>query len=89
MAYACWHQRISSLDLFDGNGRNAGRDEGAPSLVKLLLEAARQREQPIYIVLGLRSDYIGDCTRFRDLPEAVMPALYLIPRMTREQRREA
>jgi WD40 repeat protein/energy-coupling factor transporter ATP-binding protein EcfA2 len=63
--------------------------DDAAAFVKLLLEATRQRELPIYIVLGLRSDYIGDCARFRDLPEAVMSTLFLIPRMLREHQREA
>jgi formylglycine-generating enzyme required for sulfatase activity len=69
-----------------GRTRNAS---DAAMFVKLLLEATNQRELPIYIVLGLRSDYMGDCAQFRDLPEAVTSALYLIPRMTRGQQREA
>lgn len=67
----------------------ASHEQDAALFVRLLLEAAGQREVPIYVVLGLRSDYIGDCARFPGLPEAVMAALYLIPRMTREQQREA
>jgi tetratricopeptide (TPR) repeat protein len=65
------------------------RDKDAIAFVKLLLEATRQHEVPIYIVLTMRSDFIGDCARFRDLPEAVASALYLIPRMTREEKRAA
>ncbi|HEY0003508.1 MAG TPA: hypothetical protein VGB17_01765 [Pyrinomonadaceae bacterium] len=61
----------------------------AHSFVKLLLEASRQREQAIYVVLTLRSDYLGDCALFWDLPEAINEGQYLIPRLTREQRREA
>jgi tetratricopeptide (TPR) repeat protein len=55
----------------------------------LLLEASEQRELPIFVALTMRSDYIGDCARYNGLPEAVTKALYLIPRMTREQRRAA
>jgi tetratricopeptide (TPR) repeat protein len=66
-----------------------GRNEDAAAFVKLLLEASRQRELPIYVVITMRSDYIGDCARYRDLPEAVTSGLYLIPRMTREQWRAA
>jgi tetratricopeptide (TPR) repeat protein len=66
-----------------------GRDEDTAAFVKLLLEASQQRELPIYVVLTMRSDYIGDCARCSGLPEAVTNALYLIPRMTREQRRAA
>jgi hypothetical protein len=66
-----------------------GRNEDAAAFVKLLLEASRQRELPIYVVVTMRSDYIGDCARYRDLPEAVTSGLYLVPRMTREQWRAA
>jgi WD40 repeat protein len=59
----------------------------AAAFVKLLLEA---RQQPqIYIVLTMRSDYLGECARFWDLPEAINEGQYLIPRMTPGQRREA
>ena len=61
----------------------------AAAFVKLLLEAARQREQNIYVVLTMRSDFLGDCSIFWDLPEAINEGQYLIPRMTRDQRAEA
>jgi hypothetical protein len=59
------------------------------AFVGLILEAARQTEQPIYVVLTMRSDFIGDCAQFPGLPETVAAGLYLIPRMTRDQRRAA
>jgi tetratricopeptide (TPR) repeat protein len=65
------------------------RDGDAAAFVRLLLEASEQRELPIYVALTMRSDYIGDCARYSGLPEAVTKALYLIPRMTRDQRRAA
>ena len=37
----------------------------------------------------MRSDYLGDCAEFRDLPETLNDCQYLVPRMTREQRKEA
>jgi WD40 repeat protein/energy-coupling factor transporter ATP-binding protein EcfA2 len=61
----------------------------AAAFVKLLLEAIEQRDVPIYVVLTLRSDYLGDCALFWDLPEAINESQFLIPRLTREQRREA
>ncbi len=64
-------------------------EDEAAAFVRLLLEAARQSEQSIYVVLTMRSDYLGDCAQFGGLPEAINEGLYLIPRMTREQRREA
>lgn len=64
------------------------RDE-AVAFVKLLLEAAREREVPIYIVLTMRSDFIGDCMEYPGLPEAVNAGQYLVPRMTRDELRLA
>ncbi len=64
------------------------RDEAA-AFVKLLLEATRQNEIPIYAVLTMRSDFIGDCTEFIGLPEAVNAGQYLVPRMTRDELRSA
>jgi tetratricopeptide (TPR) repeat protein len=64
------------------------KDE-ASAFVKLLLEAAQQNEFPIYIVLTMRADFIGDCMEYAGLPEAVNAGQYLIPRMTRDQLRSA
>ncbi len=63
-------------------------DERAVAFVNLLLEAAKS-EHPIYVVLTMRSDFLGDCARFSGLPEAVNEGQYLVPRLTREERRAA
>ncbi len=69
--------------------RAATADDEASAFVKLLLEAARQREVPVYVVLTMRSDFLGDCAQFQGLPEAINDGQYLIPRMTRDERRFA
>jgi WD40 repeat protein/energy-coupling factor transporter ATP-binding protein EcfA2 len=68
---------------------DAERSGDASAFIKLLLEATAQIEIPLSVVLTMRSDYLGDCAQFRDLPERLNDAQYLIPRMTRDQRREA
>ncbi|CAN5660653.1 hypothetical protein BH18ACI5_BH18ACI5_00630 [soil metagenome] len=75
-------------ELFRFRQLGAGKqsDDGA-AFVSLLIEAARQREHPIYVVLTMRSDFLGDCAHFRDLPETLNDGQYLIPRLNREQRR--
>ena len=71
-----------------GEAAGARSADDAAAFVKMLIEATRQEQIPIYIVLTMRSDFIGDCARFRDLPETVTRGLYLVPRLTRAQRRE-
>lgn len=83
------------VDQFEELFRYARISENGPhgnqaaAFVKLLLEARKQSAIPIYVVLTMRSDYLGDCAKFWDLPEAINEGEYLIPRLTREQRREA
>ena len=59
------------------------------AFVKLLLEARQQNELPIYVVLTIRSDFIGDCLEYPGLPEAINAGQYLVPRMTRDEVRSA
>lgn len=63
--------------------------DDASAFVKLLLEASEQRELSIFVVPTMRSDFLGDCAQFQGLPEAINDGQYLIPRMTRDERRFA
>lgn len=72
----------SSLQMRDSR-------EEAVSFVRLLLTAVGQQELPIYVVITMRSDFIGNCTEFEGLTEAINEGQYLVPRMTREERRSA
>jgi hypothetical protein len=64
------------------------RDEKA-AFVELLLTAAAAQDAPVYVVITMRSDYIGECAKFRGLPEIVSRSQYLVPRLTRDQLRQA
>lgn len=59
------------------------------AFVKLLVHAAENPDSPVSVILTLRSDSLGDCADYRDLPEAVSRGLFLVPRLTREQRKQA
>jgi len=76
-------------ELFRFSKSGQSQDEMAAAFVKLLLEASRQTEIPIYVAITMRSDYIGDCAQFPDLTESVNEGEYLVPRLKREQRRTA
>jgi uncharacterized RDD family membrane protein YckC len=81
--------QFEELFRFIDTVHSADAIRDASDFVKLLLEAARQSDLPIYVVLTMRSDFLGDCARFRDLPEAINDGQYLVPRLTRAQNREA
>ncbi len=61
----------------------------ALAFVNLLLATGHDRSVPIYVVLTMRSDYLGQCALFPGLPEALNDAQYLCPRLTRDQLAEA
>jgi energy-coupling factor transporter ATP-binding protein EcfA2 len=56
--------------------------------VNTLLALAEQKILPVYIVLTMRSDYIGNCNQFYGLPEMMNQGQYLVPRLDRQQRQE-
>ncbi len=59
------------------------------AFVKLLLKSVKQTEVPIYIVLTMRSDFIGECAQFQELTKLINDSHYLIPQMTRDDLSEA
>jgi WD40 repeat protein len=65
--------------------REPAQKDQANIFVELLLRATGQREVPILVVLTMRSDFIGDCARFRGLPERLNDNQFLTPRLTRDQ----
>ena len=71
-----------------GAGETYVSDEAA-AFVKLLLEAAGSTDVPVYVLITMRSDYIGDCAKFPKLPETLNDGLFLVPRLTPDQLREA
>ncbi|MGH8569994.1 MAG: ATP-binding protein, partial [Gammaproteobacteria bacterium] len=61
----------------------------ADAFVALLVASVMQREVNVYIALTMRSDFLGDCAVFFDLPETINESQFLAPRLTRDQRAAA
>ena len=64
-----------------------GEEDEAAAFVSLLLASSQHPD--VYVVLTMRSDFIGDCALFHGLPEAINQGLFLTPRLNREQLRAA
>ena len=71
-------------DIFRFSKKNSKNQEDALAFVNLLLNASKQKDVPIYVILSMRSGYIGNCTDFRGLPEAISEGQFLIPKMKAE-----
>lgn len=66
-----------------------GLYEEATTFVNLMLEVPAQEFCQIYVVLTMRSDFLGDCAQFFGLPETINKGQYLVPRMSRSERKSA
>ncbi|RKZ56816.1 MAG: hypothetical protein DRR08_20685 [Candidatus Parabeggiatoa sp. nov. 2] len=64
-----------------------GEEDKQAAFVDLLLKSSQHAS--VYVVITMRSDFIGDCALFSDLPEAINKGLFLVPRLTRDQLQEA
>ncbi|MCL4203181.1 MAG: caspase family protein [Pirellulaceae bacterium] len=55
----------------------------------MLLQTAKQSRRPVYVMLTMRTDFLGDCDVFEGLPQAINQSQYLTPRFTLTQLAEA
>ncbi len=69
--------------------RITGSGDEANAFVQLLLSAAQAEDAPIYVVITMRSDFIGHTTELAGLTDAINRGQYLVPLMDRGQRRAA
>jgi energy-coupling factor transporter ATP-binding protein EcfA2 len=81
--------QFEELFRFRHGASAAHASDEAAAFVKLLLSAASNRDVPVYVLITMRSDFIGECAQFRELPETLNDGLFLVPRLTRDQVREA
>lgn len=72
-------------ELFRFKQSSSDSSNEAVAFVKLLLTAAQQEHLPLYVILTMRSDFIGNCIEFQGLPEAINASQYLVPRLRREE----
>ena len=79
--------QFEELFRFKNNSPTIEKFNQADAFVKLIIEAIHQHDVPIYVVLTVRSDFLGDCAQFRGLPEAINDGQYLTPRLSREQQK--
>ncbi|MGI9384986.1 MAG: hypothetical protein ACR2PO_17675 [Methyloligellaceae bacterium] len=75
-------------ELFRYEAQSIDAEEGI-DFVSLLLSIQRGEEENVSCVITMRTDHLGDCTRFDGLPEAINETLFLTPRLNEAERRAA
>lgn len=64
-------------------------NKDALAFVKLLLEIRNHPDLPVRVVLTMRSDFLDDCTHYPGLAEAINDGQFLVPRLNRDERKQA
>ncbi len=64
-------------------------NQSVKNLIDLMIATISQSDLPVYIVISIRSDFIGDCARFPELTAAINSSQYLIPQLTKQEKQEA
>ncbi|TAG56707.1 MAG: hypothetical protein EAZ27_04395 [Cytophagales bacterium] len=80
--------QFEELFRFKKNEEGSGLSESL-AFVNLLVQTIETLNAPIYVAITMRSDFIGDCAQFPQLTKLINQSNYLIPQMTREQKRAA
>ncbi|NMM49327.1 nSTAND1 domain-containing NTPase [Marinigracilibium pacificum] len=71
------------------NEHHANAINESIAFVDLFLEAINQTDQPIYVAITMRSDFIGECAQFPELTKNINESHYLIPQLSRGQKQLA
>lgn len=85
--YLIFVDQFEELFRFRQNDEKA-LDEAA-AFIKLLSNAIEQVQVPIYVLITMRSDFIGDCSVYPALTALINNSQFLIPQMTRQEKRTA
>jgi hypothetical protein len=76
-------------EIFRFEGARREQADEATAFARLLVQTANGETPPIHIVLTMRLDFLGDCARFQGLPELINRGQFLVPNLTRSERRAA
>jgi energy-coupling factor transporter ATP-binding protein EcfA2 len=57
--------------------------------INIIDEALTQDQVPVYVVLCIRSDFVGSCSNYHSLTEYINKSHYLVSQMTREHYKSA
>lgn len=75
--------QFEELFRFAMDQKAVDKKDEAIDFVNIMLELSQQKSTPFYTVITMRSDFIGDCSQFFGLPEAMNKSQYLVPRLNR------
>lgn len=88
-AFPNGHRLLLLIDQFEELFTSVEDHAEVERFVELLVALLKAPIEQLYVIITMRTDYLGYCTRYVGLAEVINKTFYLIPRLTPEELREA
>ncbi len=76
-------------ETFKYNNNDKEAEKHTRFFVELLVTIAQKDHIPVYTAITMRSDFIGECSKFPELTSLINDSQFLIPQMTNQEIRRA
>jgi len=76
-------------EIFRFNKDNDEKSKKIEHFINIIIKLMRETEDPVSFIITIRSDFIGDCSRYPVFTQAINDSQFLIPQMTRAEKRSA
>jgi WD40 repeat protein len=81
--------QFEEIFRYKTSGTSVIMGENTLGFINLLEEAVSHIEVEVYIIITMRSDFIGECAHFQKFTQLINNSNYLVPHMKRENYRAA
>ena len=81
--------QFEELFRYKSTGSEVVSADQAAAFIGLIEKAVEQRETEIYIIITMRSDFIGECAHYQVFTQLINNSNYLVPHMNRENYKSA
>jgi energy-coupling factor transporter ATP-binding protein EcfA2 len=75
-------------EVFRYDQKRTTLDNAEGHFINLLLNATTNKENRVFVIITMRSEFLGNTVRYRRLPEAINAGQYLVPQLSSEQLRK-
>lgn len=89
MNYLILVDQFEELFRYRDSAEHKYATDDSHTFINLLMQAVNAEDDAYYVAITMRSDFIGDCAQYAELTGKINDSHYLIPQLTREQKRKA
>ena len=88
-SFLIYIDQFEELFRYRSNDLITKSEELSELFIKNIINAVKNKQTTVFVVLSLRSDFLSECSIFEGLPELINKGNYLLPNMTTQQKEQA